>query len=63
MFGRPSRSGRAVRAAAQAPSVRQDSGAIAAVLGACFVLYPSSRVLTLVLVFAVKTAAWVLMGL
>jgi hypothetical protein len=33
------------------------------VLGAYFVLYPNSRVLTLVLVFAVKIAAWVLLGL
>jgi hypothetical protein len=39
------------------------SGAIAAVLGAYFVLYPYSRVLTLVLVFPVKIAAWVFLGL
>jgi membrane associated rhomboid family serine protease len=39
------------------------SGAIAAVLGAYFVLYPNSRVLTLVLVFPIKIAAWVLLGL
>jgi membrane associated rhomboid family serine protease len=39
------------------------SGAIAAVLGAYFVLYPNSRVLTLVLVFPVKIAAWVFLGL
>ena len=39
------------------------SGAIAAVLGAYFVLYPKSRVLTLVLVFPVKIAAWVFLGL
>jgi membrane associated rhomboid family serine protease len=38
-------------------------GAIAAVLGAYFVLYPNSRVLTLVLVFPVKIAAWVFLGL
>lgn len=39
------------------------SGAIAAVLGAYFVLYPTSRVLTLVLVFPVKIPAWVFLGL
>jgi hypothetical protein len=39
------------------------SGAIAAVLGAYFVLYPSSRVLTLVLVFPVRIPAWVFLGL
>jgi rhomboid family protein len=39
------------------------SGGIAAVLGAYFVLYPNSRVLTLVLVFPVKIAAWVFLGL
>jgi membrane associated rhomboid family serine protease len=38
------------------------SGAIAAVLGAYFVLYPSSRVLTLVLVFLVRIPAWVFLG-
>jgi membrane associated rhomboid family serine protease len=38
------------------------SGAIAAVLGAYFVLYPSSRVLTLVLVFPVRIPAWVFLG-
>ena len=35
------------------------SGAIAAVLGAYFVLYPNSRVLTLVLVFPVRIPAWI----
>jgi membrane associated rhomboid family serine protease len=38
------------------------SGAIAAVLGAYFVLYPESRVLTLVLVFPVKIRAWIWLG-
>jgi hypothetical protein len=38
------------------------SGAIAAVLGAYFVLYPSSRVLTLVVVFLVRIPAWVFLG-
>jgi membrane associated rhomboid family serine protease len=39
------------------------SGAIAAVLGAYFVLYPNSRVLTLVFVFPVRIPAWVFLGL
>jgi len=39
------------------------SGAIAAVLGAYFVLYPNSRVLTLVIVFPVRIYAWVFLGL
>jgi membrane associated rhomboid family serine protease len=39
------------------------SGAIAAVLGAYFVLYPDSRVLTLVVVFPVRIRAWVFLGL
>jgi membrane associated rhomboid family serine protease len=39
------------------------SGAIAAILGAYFVLYPNSRVLTLVLVFPVRIPAWVFLGL
>jgi membrane associated rhomboid family serine protease len=38
------------------------SGAIAAVLGAYWVLYPSARVLTLVLVFPVRIPAWVFLG-
>jgi membrane associated rhomboid family serine protease len=38
------------------------SGAIAAVLGAYYVLYPQSRVLTLVLVFLVRIPAWVFLG-
>jgi len=39
------------------------SGAIAAVLGAYFVLYPQSRILTLVLIFPVKIPAWYFLGL
>jgi rhomboid family protein len=39
------------------------SGAIAAVLGAYFVLYPDSRILTLVLVFPVRLWAWMFLGL
>jgi membrane associated rhomboid family serine protease len=39
------------------------SGAIAAVLGAYFVLYPNSRILTLVVVFPVRISAWVFLGL
>jgi hypothetical protein len=39
------------------------SGAIAAVMGAYFVLYPESRVLTLVLIFFVRIPAWVFLGL
>jgi membrane associated rhomboid family serine protease len=38
------------------------SGAIAAVLGAYFVLYPGSRVLTLIFVFLVRIPAWVFLG-
>jgi rhomboid family protein len=38
------------------------SGAIAAVLGAYFVLYPTSRVLTLVVVFLVRIPAWFFLG-
>jgi rhomboid family protein len=39
------------------------SGAIAAVLGAYFVLYPNARVLTLVVVFLVRIPAWVFLGI
>jgi membrane associated rhomboid family serine protease len=39
------------------------SGAIAAVLGAYWVLYPNSRVLTLVLVFPIRIPAWIFLGL
>jgi membrane associated rhomboid family serine protease len=38
------------------------SGAIAAVLGAFFVLYPQARITTLVLVFIVHIPAWVFLG-
>jgi membrane associated rhomboid family serine protease len=38
------------------------SGAIAAVLGAYFVLYPTSRVLTLVFWFPVRVPAWLYLG-
>ena len=39
------------------------SGAIAAVLGAYFVFYPRSRILTLVLIVPVRISAWVFLGL
>ena len=39
------------------------SGAIAAVLGAYWVPYPGSRILTLVLVFPVRIRAWIWLGL
>jgi membrane associated rhomboid family serine protease len=38
------------------------SGAIAAVLGAYFVLYPNSRVLGLLVVFPIRIPAWVFLG-
>jgi membrane associated rhomboid family serine protease len=38
------------------------SGAIAAVLGAYFVLFPESRVFGLVVVFPVRIPAWVFLG-
>jgi membrane associated rhomboid family serine protease len=38
------------------------SGAIAAVMGAYFVLYPGSKILTLVLIFPVRIPAWVFLG-
>ena len=38
------------------------SGAIAAVLGAYFVLYPNSKVLTLVVVWPLRISAWVFLG-
>jgi membrane associated rhomboid family serine protease len=47
---------------ARAPNLGA-SGAIAAVLGAYFVLYPGSRVLTLVVVFLVRIPAWVFLGI
>jgi membrane associated rhomboid family serine protease len=39
------------------------SGAIAAVLGAYWVFYPNSRVVTLVFVFPIKVPAWMFLGL
>jgi hypothetical protein len=38
------------------------SGAIAAVLGAYFLLYPNSRVLTLFLIFPYRIPAWIFLG-
>jgi rhomboid family protein len=38
------------------------SGAIAAVLGAYFVLYPTSRVLGLIGIFPVRISAWFFLG-
>ena len=38
------------------------SGAIAAILGAYFVLYPQSRILTIVGIFPLKIPAWVFLG-
>src|SRR6476660_5955039 len=48
-------------AAARVPNLGA-SGAIAAVLGAFFILYPTARIRTLVLVFFVKIPAWVYRG-
>jgi membrane associated rhomboid family serine protease len=48
-------------AAARVPTLGA-SGAIAAVLGAFFVLYPSARIRTLVGIFFVKIPAWVYLG-
>jgi rhomboid family protein len=52
----------ASHAAATVPNLGA-SGAIAAVLGAYFVLYPNSRILTLVFVWPVRISAWVFLGL
>ena len=49
-------------AAAAAVPTLGASGAIAAVLGAYFVLYPNSRILTLVVVVPVRIPAWVFLG-
>ena len=38
------------------------SGAIAAVLGAYFVLYPESKILTLVFIFPIRIPAWFFLG-
>jgi len=48
-------------AAARVPSLGA-SGAIAAVLGAFFVLYPSARILTLIVVVPVRIPAWYFLG-
>ena len=48
--------------AAQVPNLGA-SGAIAAVLGAFIVLYPTARIRTLVGIFFVKIPAWVYLGL
>ena len=48
-------------AAARVPNLGA-SGAIAAVLGAFFVLYPTARIRTLVVVFFVQIPAWVYLG-
>jgi membrane associated rhomboid family serine protease len=49
-------------AAAHVPNLGA-SGAIAAVLGAYFVLYPTSRVLTLIVFYPVRIRAYVFLGL
>ncbi len=48
-------------ASAQVPNLGA-SGAIAAVLGAYFVLYPNSRILTLVFVWPIRIPAWLFLG-
>jgi membrane associated rhomboid family serine protease len=48
-------------AASRVPSLGA-SGAIAAVLGAYFVLYPSSKVLGLIVIFPVRISAWFFLG-
>jgi membrane associated rhomboid family serine protease len=48
-------------ASAQVPNLGA-SGAIAAVLGAYFVLYPNSKVLTLVVVWPFRIPAWFFLG-
>ena len=47
--------------AAQTPTLGA-SGAIAAVLGAYFVLYPRSTVLGLIVIFPVRVSAWFFLG-
>jgi len=49
-------------ASAQVPNLGA-SGAIAAVLGAFFVLYPTARIRTLLGIFFVQVPAWVYLGL
>jgi membrane associated rhomboid family serine protease len=39
------------------------SGAIAAVLGAYWILYPEAKILTLVFVFPIRVRAWIFLGL
>jgi rhomboid family protein len=46
---------------AQVPSLGA-SGAIAAVLGAFFVFYPSSRVFGLIVIFPIRISAWFFLG-
>jgi len=48
-------------AAEQVPTLGA-SGAIAAVMGAYFVIYPSSRILTLVVFYPIRISAWVFLG-
>jgi rhomboid family protein len=48
-------------AAARVPNLGA-SGAIAAVLGAYFVIYPNSRILTLVFVWPIRIRAWLFLG-
>ena len=48
-------------AAARVPNLGA-SGAIAAVLGAFFVLYPTARIRTLVGIFFVQIPAWIYLG-
>jgi membrane associated rhomboid family serine protease len=48
-------------AAEQVPTLGA-SGAIAAVMGAYFVIYPSSRITTLLIFYPIKISAWVFLG-
>jgi membrane associated rhomboid family serine protease len=50
-------------AAAEQVPLLGASGAIAAVLGAYFVLFPESRVLGLLVVFPLRVPAWIFLGL
>ena len=49
-------------AAAEHAPLLGASGAIAAVLGAYFILYPQSRVLGLIVVIPVRIPAWIFLG-
>jgi membrane associated rhomboid family serine protease len=51
----------ATSSAARVPTLGA-SGAIAAVLGAFFILYPKARIRTLVFIFFVRIPAWVYLG-